>query len=258
MSMFDAIRDGRVEDVRRLLDAGEDVNGVDPGGTNHVMVALHNGQLAVVRLLHSRGAVLSRVYFRGRNALHGAAIGGSVDCIEWVLDNTTIDVNSTDNDGTTPIMVTIHDDLMASNLLVERGANLFLRNNEGTRSIHHPLGPHVLQHALDLRWSSVKQLLFISNFHENSDLAASSSSSSFIIPQPRSSHLAVSVFAITGLVRHIAEYLIRTELIVRDPATKKKDKEDQEPDDDQEPDEVKRRVEATLAAHEESNKRSRK
>jgi hypothetical protein len=62
-------------------------------------------------------------------------------------------------------------------------------------------------------------------------------------------HLAASVFTITGLVRHIAEYLIRTELIVRDPATKKKDKE---------PDDVKRRVEATLAANEEKNKRARK
>jgi hypothetical protein len=71
-------------------------------------------------------------------------------------------------------------------------------------------------------------------------------SSSAIIPQHRS--FAASVFTIGGLVRRIAEYLIRTELIVRDPAIKKKDKE---------PDDVKRRVEATLAAAEERNKRAR-
>jgi hypothetical protein len=64
-------------------------------------------------------------------------------------------------------------------------------------------------------------------------------------------YLASSVFTITGLVWHIVEYLIRTDLIVRDPATKKKDQEEKEPDDM-----IKRRIEAKLAAaREESNKR---
>jgi hypothetical protein len=161
--------------------------------------------------------------------------------------------------------------LDTSKLLIERRANLFMKR-DGVRAIdihvhddpHNVvLGPQVLQHALDLRWSSVKHLLFISNFYETSDVIpfASSSSSSSSVPERRrssrtaapshSAHLAASVFTIKGLVRHIAEYLIRTEIIVRDPATKKKAKEDQEPDD------VKRRIEATLAANEEKNKKVR-
>jgi hypothetical protein len=110
-------------------------------------------------------------------------------------------------------------------------------DHEGTTDI--VLGPQVLKHTLDLRWTSARHLLLISNFHETSGLYSSSS------------HLAASVSTIAGLVRHIAEYLIRTEIIVSDPAIKKKDKEEKEPDD------VKRRIEAALAAHEESNKRAR-
>jgi hypothetical protein len=191
-----------------------------------------------------------------------------------VFDNTTIDVNSTTSSGETPIMLSIErNKLDVCKLLIEKGANLFLKNSDGVRATDvygygdpaDVLGPQVLQHALDLRWSSVRQLLFISNFYETSDVipfsssSSASSTSSAVVPQRRSSriaapsysaHLAASVFTIKGLVRHIAEYLIRTSLIVRDPATKKKDKEEKEPDD------VKRRIEATLAAaREESNKR---
>jgi ankyrin repeat protein len=245
-TMGAACFNGHVDEVMRRLDAGEDVNGVHSGST-HVMWALRDGHLALVRLLHDRGADLSIVDSGGRNALHFAASNGNVYCIEYVFANTMIDINSTANNGATPIMYTIHEHLMASKLLIERSANLFMKSSSGERAIDDDNGPQVLQHALDLRWSSVKQLLFISNFHENSDDTFFSSSSS-IIPQRHSSHLAASVFTITGLVRHIAEYLIRTELIVRDPATKNKDKE---------PDDVRKRIEATLAAAEESNRRAR-
>jgi hypothetical protein len=154
--------------------------------------------------------------------------------------------------------------LDTSKLLIEEGANLFMKK-DGVRAIdiqvyNRPsivLGPQVLQHALDLHWSSVKHLLLLSKSYSFADrhnfqISMNDDVETFL-SRSRSARLAASVFAITGLVRHIAEYLIRTKLIVRDPATKKKDQEEKEPDD------VKRRTEATLAAaREESNKRGRK
>jgi hypothetical protein len=180
------------------------------------------------------------------------------------LSNTTIDVNSTEIIGRTPIKITLMKNMLdAGMLLVEKGANLFMKNKDGERSIdvhdvNHPeivLGPQVLQHALDLSWSSVKHLLLISNFHETADIASSlSSSSSTAFKAQHRSHLAASVFTIQGLVRHIAEYLIRTEIIVREP---RDDDDDDADDDEQEPDDVKRRIEAALAVAEGSNKRTR-
>jgi ankyrin repeat protein len=196
--------------------------------------------LHVVQMLADRGADLSMVDNEGWNLLHYAAIGCDCQCIEWVFANTMIVVNSiTTDQGETPIMHSLQrNNLKTSKLLIERGAYLFMKSNDGVRAIDIPihndddvvLGPQVLQHALDLRWSSVKHLLFISNFYETSYVipfsssSSSSSSSSAVVPQLRrssriaapshSAHLASSVLIITGLVRHIAEYLIRTELIV--------------------------------------------
>jgi hypothetical protein len=79
------------------------------------------------------------------------------------------------------------NDLNGSKFLMLKGANLFMKNKRGDRVIDRHvddnpknvvLGPQVLQRALDLRWSSVKHLLFISNFYETSDVVPFSSSSS--------------------------------------------------------------------------------
>jgi ankyrin repeat protein len=240
---------GHTSEIRSRLETGELVDSIDSNGTTPLMMAMSNNQLIAAQMLADRGADLSMINCKnGCNILHYAGGFGHRDCIEWVFANTTIDVNSTTRSGKTSIMRSLRNNrLDTSMLLVEEGANLFLKDNDGERAIDirvhtdHDivLGPQVLQHALDLRWSSVKHLLLISNFHEISDIVSPSSSS----------HLAASVFTITGLVRLIAEYLIRTEIIVRDPATKKKDPE---------PDDVKRRIEVTLAVAREESKQTRK
>jgi hypothetical protein len=131
----------------------------------------------------------------------------------------------------------LNNNLEAAELLVERGANLFMEDNYGIRAIdihsHRGvdtiLGPRVLQHALDLRWSSVKLLVLVANS------ISSSSSNATNLPQPPSSSLASTIFGNLDLVRHIASFMIRGELIVVDPSINQSD-------------EVRTRVEATLAA----------
>jgi ankyrin repeat protein len=271
-----------------LANTTFDINSVNEGGNTPVLIVLICNHPHIVQTLVDKGADLSIVDNDGWNVLHWAARNGNFDLIELVLVNTTIDINSTTFGGGTPIMMALqNNELDASKLLVEKGANLFMMDirGEGERAIDihevndqgEPtdvvLGPQVLQHALDLRWASVKHLLLISNFYETSDVvpffSSSSSSSSAVVnlPQRRSprlaasthsAHLAASVFSIAGLVRHIAAYLIRTELIVRE---RRNDDDDDDGDDDDEeekkPDDVKRRIEVALAANEEKNKRAR-
>ena len=96
-------------------------------------------------------------------------VGGDRDCLECLLANTPIDVNSINNNGETPIMYSLHQNkLNGSKFLVEKGANFFMKRNNGIRAIDHHvvrgrgnhvsgnpnevfLGLEVLQHALDLR-----------------------------------------------------------------------------------------------------------
>jgi hypothetical protein len=143
-----------------------------------------------------------------------------------VLANTSIDVNSTTNIGNTPIwFASTNDHLDAAKLLVESGANLFLKNSKGESAMIYELGPQVLQHAKDLIWVSVKPLLLLSS-------ACSTSTPSTAL---------IKVFSISGLIRdYIAPYVMRKNLIIRDP--------EEDVDEEPEPDDVKLRIEAGLAA----------
>jgi hypothetical protein len=62
--------------------------------------------------------------------------------------------------------------LASAKLLVERGGDLFVKNNKGVHAIDIgtsiedegvQLSAQVLRHAEDLRWSAIKELLLLSN-----------------------------------------------------------------------------------------------
>jgi hypothetical protein len=144
-----------------------------------------------------------------------------------VLANISIDVNSTNNYGTTPITWALnYNELDAGKLLVEKGANLFKKNNRGESAIDLALGPQVLQHAKDLIWESVKSLLLLSSACSTSTTPLTS---------------LIQVFSISGLVRdYIAPCLMRKGLIIRDL--------EEDVDEKPEADEVKLRIEAGLNA----------
>jgi hypothetical protein len=195
------------------------------------MHALWKGRLHAVIMLAGRGADLSRVDADGQTLLHLSARGNNNECIKWVLANTSIDINSTDEFGDTSLGDTLEStQLDAGKLLVEKGANLFMKNDDGRSAMDDELGPQVLQHAKDLIWVSVKPLLHLS---KASSLAADESLS-LALPS------VVKVFGIEGVVRdYIAPYIMRKGLIIRDPSIPRPPKQ---------PDEVKLRIEAELAA----------
>jgi ankyrin repeat protein len=103
--MIDCLNVGNILEVRRLLDDGEDINCYDPSFMTPVLVALSKCFLHIVQMLADRGADLSRRDDLGTNLLQCAAIGGDRDCIEWVLANTSIDVESSDGNGATSLLL---------------------------------------------------------------------------------------------------------------------------------------------------------
>jgi hypothetical protein len=103
-------------------------------------------------------------------------------------------------------------------------------------------GPQVLQYAHDLRWASVRNLLHLSKSLSSLPLIANNNF-------PSSSLL--SVLGNPDLARYVSLFLLRTDIVVRDPSI---------PIEPKEPDAVKKRIEASLAAAGSScsRKRSRK
>jgi ankyrin repeat protein len=184
-AMFSACEGVHLETIVSLLDAGKNVNCINSSRTTPIMYSLYYWHLHVAIMLVGRGADLSWVNNDGSNVLHYAAGGGNCECIEWVLANTSIDVNSTDSEGWTPIIWALNNNrLDAGKLLVEKGANLFNKSDNAESAIDLVLGPQVLQHAKDLIWESVKPLLLLSS-------ACSTSTPSTSL---------IKVFSISGLV----------------------------------------------------------
>ena len=67
-----AARDGKVASAKVLLDAGADINIVDPDRHTALIIALSNGQLDVAALLIERGADLNMEDKVGQTALYAA------------------------------------------------------------------------------------------------------------------------------------------------------------------------------------------
>jgi hypothetical protein len=161
---------------------------------------------------------------------------------------TTIDINSPNNEGSTPLHSALRRGCYTvSQVMVIEGANLFAKDNDGLRGIDIRtknddtifLGRRLLEYGKNIKWRAVKELLL---------LAASSSSSLsdnngiYIIDsddpkkaaaQLQSSRIKSSVLSNPDLVRHISEFLRRTDIITVDPSI-------------QVPDAVRERVEAIL------------
>jgi ankyrin repeat protein len=241
-----------------LNNATIDVNSADDNGNTPVMMAIYSGHIEAVKLLLERGADLSIANIRGFNALHFASAGeGNLVHIDWLFDNATIDVNSTNSTGRTPLSIALYSDhLPAAKFLVEKGGDIFMKNNYGERAIDVrvgdkddgiQLGPEVLEHAKALRRSSIKEFLLLSKACQSSDrrkVATIMSMDDDLEGTQRSARLAASVLGDSGISRMIGSFLLRTDLIIRDKSIPL------------EADAVKRRVEEAISSGS-SSKRAR-
>jgi ankyrin repeat protein len=149
-----------------------DINSTDNEGTTALHFVMADGALDSVMLLFERGALLSIVNNNGLSLLHIAVSLGEEETIKCLLENSTLNINSADSHGTTPMTLALwRGGLDSAKLLIEKGANLFMKKDEGTSAIDvrswDPqnaalLGPQVLLHAKELRWSSIKDFLLLS------------------------------------------------------------------------------------------------
>jgi ankyrin repeat protein len=245
---------GYNETINWVLDnSAIDINSTDNSGSTAVHFAVRDGRLNSAILLFERGALLSIVNNVVENLLHDAASSGSNECVNWLPENSTLDINSADSQGYTPMMLALSEGGLASaKLLVERGANLFMMNDEGERVIDIRVdddpdgdqwGPQVLLQAKELRWSAIKDFLLLSKACQSHDRRVATNMALTVdegdattLSRSRLVYLAASIFAIPGLLRLVGSYIIRSDIIVRDKSIPKP------------PDAVKLRVEAALKA----------
>ncbi len=81
-----AVRQGDVECVKRLLTVGADINARDRYGQTALMIAARNGESSVVRFLLKNGAELDYTAKYGLSALMLAVIGGHADIVQALVE----------------------------------------------------------------------------------------------------------------------------------------------------------------------------
>ena len=101
-------RDGRLEEIRVALEAGEDPNSTCGTGRYRtcLMIAVDNNRVEVVALLLScDGINVNAKDVDNHTALHYACHQRHVACLSKLLDFPGVLLNERDNQGFTPVML---------------------------------------------------------------------------------------------------------------------------------------------------------
>lgn len=130
-----AARLGRLEVARELLNASAAVDAPDSLDQTPLMCAAQFGRTNVMALLLENGANPATAMTEGTTALMCAARNGPLESAQLLLDKGA-DINQPDEAGDTPLFFALHMEDEADargmiRLLLEKGANLALKNGDG-------------------------------------------------------------------------------------------------------------------------------
>lgn len=130
--LHDAARVGEIDRANALIDAGEDVDGLDEFGETPLIRSILDGQAAVAMLLLDRGAAVNARNRGGFTALHAAAYAGTSDVAEALIARGA-DIDDRENKaGVSPLSVAAEEGRAdVARVLIDHGANLELAELNG-------------------------------------------------------------------------------------------------------------------------------
>lgn len=132
-----AARAGHFDVVRALIAEGVDIDAQDQTCSNAFLFGCITGQVELVQIMVEAGADLKRLTRMGGNRLTPAAEKGHIDVVRYLLENTRINVNLTNNLGWTALIETIilgdggETRQQIVKLLLEHGAKPGMTNEWG-------------------------------------------------------------------------------------------------------------------------------
>ncbi|MBI2899235.1 MAG: ankyrin repeat domain-containing protein [Planctomycetes bacterium] len=129
--LFEAIRGGKLDEVRRMLDAGFDPKAINAEGEPAVCFASGWGKLEIARLLLERGADPGCATAAGKPLIVRAAEQGRLEFIGELLAR-GVDANARDAAGRTALMAAaVTGQIALAKLLLDHGADAALRTAKG-------------------------------------------------------------------------------------------------------------------------------
>ncbi|CAD7696215.1 unnamed protein product [Ostreobium quekettii] len=136
MPLLIAVRDGNHTEAERLIEAGEDVNGMARNGSTLLQLAVGGGSVRVVDALLNGGADSNVKDATGCGPLHVAVDNSSVGIVVALLE-AGADINVVTNDNTSALHVAVrNDDAVMVETLFPFGPNANLQDALGTTPLH--------------------------------------------------------------------------------------------------------------------------
>ena len=153
MKLVNAVKNGDIKHVRKLLDSGADSNIRNSYGYTALQMATQVGHTEIVRLLLDNGAdpnIRDKDLVNEDIALITASRRGDTEIVRLLLENGA-DPNIRENDGETAlIMASMRGRFQIVRLLLVNGANPNIRDNDGYTA---------LSLALSREYTSIVKLL---------------------------------------------------------------------------------------------------
>ncbi|XP_071085584.1 ankyrin repeat domain-containing protein 50-like [Haliotis cracherodii] len=130
-----ACRGGHVKIVEHILSQEDiDVNCRGQYGGTPLMISAFDGHRELFDLLVTKGADATLVCNKGNTILHVACIGGHVEMVKHIMSQGIGDVNSQNQDGTTPLKS--EEQQGCGETLLSPGVDLSQVNNKGNNVLH--------------------------------------------------------------------------------------------------------------------------
>jgi len=139
--LIEAIDEGYPDAIRRLVDAGADVNRYVPGDGTPLVVAARLGDVQTARLLMARGAAVDRAAPGDGSPLITAAAHGRLDMVKLLVGSGAKVNQYVPFDETPLINAARHGDLAVVGYLIDHGAdpNLAVPSNNLPGEMRSPL-----------------------------------------------------------------------------------------------------------------------
>eukprot|EP00948_MAST-09A_sp_MAST-9A-sp1_P001105 g1105.t1 len=178
-TVFDCVRQGRINDIVNILEQGCDIDIMDPAsGDTILMLACRLGQEDIVHIALDRKARNDPHPHYGQTALQAAIQHGQASCASIILEAAAkhgkmdvVIVNHADEEKNAPLHVSARSgDVVCVELLLMHGADYSLVDAEGRTALHlASMFGHMSCAALLLECGS-DELLEIGDHHGNTPL----------------------------------------------------------------------------------------
>jgi ankyrin repeat protein len=129
--LIEASKNYNIQEVRRLIKDGADVNARNKYDNTPLIWATHNSKLEAIKLLIQNGANVNTQNRDGDTPLLWAACNNNLDTIKLLVQNGA-NVNTQNRDGDTPLLwAAFNNNLDTVKFLVQNGANVNTQNRDG-------------------------------------------------------------------------------------------------------------------------------